>query len=95
MTLNLDHTDLRGALAVLRSTHDMLLETQARTDRQVDLLLDGGWHGRAAAAYREGWTVWQRGCDQVLTALATMADLIDAHQHDVTDVDLDVARTFA
>lgn len=95
MTLNLDHSDLRSTLALLRATHDELVGTRARTDRRVDLLLDDGWHGRAANTYRAGWTEWQRGCDEVLAALGAMADLIDVHHREVTDLDHHVAGVFA
>jgi uncharacterized protein YukE len=42
------------------------------------VLLDGGWSGRAATAYVRGWEEWRAGCDQVLAALSSMAELIAA-----------------
>ncbi|MGA8258332.1 MAG: WXG100 family type VII secretion target [Nocardioides sp.] len=95
LMLNLDHTDLHDVLAELRSTLDDLRETRSRTDREVGHLLDGGWRGRAADGYHAGWLDWQHGSDEVLAALADMADLIEAHHRDVTEVDRDVARVFS
>ena len=76
MTIDLVHTDLLATVAELRDVADALKAERRRTDRAVGVLLDGGWSGRAASAYLDGWEEWRRGCDQVLAALATMAELV-------------------
>lgn len=86
-TLNLVHTDLVAAVADLRDVVSTLEAERRRTDRAVDLLLDGGWSGRAAEAYLEGWEDWRRGCDEVLAALASMAELIAVSRVDRVEQD--------
>jgi len=87
MTIDLVHTDLLDTVAELRDVADALKAERRRADRAVDVLLDGGWSGRAAAAYLEGWEDWRRGCDQVLTALATMAELVAACRSGLVEQD--------
>lgn len=87
MTLNLVHADLTDAVAELRDVADTLETERRRTDRMVDVLLDGGWSGRAAAAYLEGWEEWRRGCETVLAALASMSELIGGAHADQLEQD--------
>ncbi|MDO9456586.1 WXG100 family type VII secretion target [Nocardioides sp.] len=87
MTLNLVHTDLLTTVAELRDVASTLEAERRRTDLAVDVLLDGGWSGRAAAAYLEGWEDWRTGCDQVLAALASMAELIALARADQVERD--------
>ncbi len=94
MTINLFHPDLVDTVALLRRVGDSLETERRATDREVDTLLDGGWSGGAARAYREGWEEWRAGCDDVLAALHTMAELITraraelVERDDTTRVDL-------
>lgn len=74
-------------VADLRLAADRLESDQEQAARRVDALLDG-WTGPAAAAYAEGWDDWKRSADTVLRGLATMAELLDAVQADVTATDL-------
>jgi uncharacterized protein YukE len=87
MTLDLDHADLIAAVADLRDVACALDDRRRRTDLAVDVLLDGGWSGCAAAAYRAGWDEWRVGCEQVVAALASMAELISACHADQVEQD--------
>ena len=91
MTINLIDPDLIDTVAVLRRTADDLAAERRTTDRQVDVLLDGGWSGDAARSYLEGWEAWRAGCDEVLAALHAMAELIASARADLVVQD-DAAR---
>ncbi|MCW2813914.1 MAG: hypothetical protein JWN84_1369 [Nocardioides sp.] len=87
MTIDLVHDDLTAAVAELRDVADSLAGARRRTDLVVDVLLDGGWSGHAADAYREGWDDWRGGCDRVLASLAAMAELIAGAHADQVETD--------
>lgn len=74
--IQLSHPDLADTVAALHRVSDDLERRRRVTERQVDLLLDGGWSGRAASAYLEGWEEWRSGCADVLGALRTMTTLM-------------------
>lgn len=42
----------------------------------ADDLLDGGWHGPAAAAFRLAWFDWLAGAQAMVAALDAMADVL-------------------
>ncbi len=87
MTIELVHHDILATVAELRDVASALEADRRRTDLAVDVLLDGGWSGRAAAAYLEGWEEWRAGCDQVLAALSSMAELIACSHADQVEQD--------
>lgn len=87
MTIELVHHDLLTTVAELRDVASALETERRRTDLAVDVLLDGGWSGRAASAFLEGWEEWRTGCDQVLAALASMAELIACSHADQVEQD--------
>lgn len=91
MTLALVHDEIAAAVAELRDVAVTLADERRRTDLAVEVLLDGGWSGRAADAYLEGWTDWRAGCDQVLEALAAMAELVGSCAATQTELDESVA----
>lgn len=96
--VQLVHPDLLAAVAELRDVADTLDARRRRTELAVDVLLDGGWSGRAADAFLEGWEEWRAGAAQVLEALATMAELIGrSHAEQVTqdEVAADGLRSLA
>ncbi|GAA5145886.1 hypothetical protein GCM10023340_15950 [Nocardioides marinquilinus] len=74
--LALLHPEVAAAVAELRDVADRLVARRRATDRAVDVLLDGGWSSRASLAFAEGWQEWRSGCDEVVAALATMAELV-------------------
>jgi WXG100 family type VII secretion target len=85
--LALLHPEVAAAVAELREVADRLVTRRRGTDRAVDVLLDGGWSGRAAVAFAEGWQDWRSGCDEVLAALATMAELVAVARGEVAEQD--------
>ncbi|WP_148615543.1 WXG100 family type VII secretion target [Nocardioides rubriscoriae] len=87
MTIELVHADLLATVAELRDVASTLEAERRRTDLAVDVLLDGGWSGRAASAYLAGWDEWRTGCDQVLAVLSSMAELIAASRADQVEQD--------
>jgi ESAT-6 family protein len=42
----------------------------------MDDLLGSGWQGQASAGFAQGWAQWRAGADEVLAALAAMANLL-------------------
>ncbi len=87
MTVNLIHPDLLDTVALLRGVAETLAEQRRLTDHQVDVLLDGGWSGRAARDYREGWQQWRAGCDEVVAALLVMGDLVAGARTELVEQD--------
>ena len=87
MTIHLSHPDLSRAVGGLRRTADALQRRRSSVEQQVERLLDGGWSGVAASAYREGWEEWRVGCREGLASLETMADLVLAAGADLHGAD--------
>ncbi|MFC6046051.1 WXG100 family type VII secretion target [Nocardioides hankookensis] len=88
MDISAEHPAFRAAVADVATAADRLRADRNGVARQVDVLLDGGWSGRAAAAYAEGWTSWCAGADRVLDGLLEMGRLLDAVHVDLTERDL-------
>lgn len=87
-TLTADHPAFRATVADVAAASARLRTDRDRVARQVDVLLDGGWSGTAAAAYAEGWSDWCAGAERVLDGLITMGRLLDAVHADLTERDL-------
>jgi WXG100 family type VII secretion target len=96
MELSADHPAFRSAVVDVSAAAERLHSDRDRVARQVDVLLDGGWSGPAAAAYAEGWSDWCAGAERVREGLVTMGRLLDAVHVDLTERDLgaqgDLAR---
>ncbi len=88
MDVSLEHPAFRAAVADVAAAADRLRTDRDRVTRQVDVLLDGGWSGVAAAAYAESWTDWCAGAERVLDGLVAMGRLVDAVHADLTERDL-------
>ena len=88
MELSADHPAFRAAVADVAVAAARLRADRDRVARQVDVLLDGGWSGPAAAAYAEGWSDWCAGAERALDGLVTMGRLLDAVHLDLTERDL-------
>jgi WXG100 family type VII secretion target len=43
---------------------------------EVDALRSGGWQGKAANGFSQGWDQWQAGANDILDALKTMGHLL-------------------
>ncbi len=93
MTLQLIPAELVDAVVELRRVHALLGDARREAARDVDVLLDGGWSGRAATVFAGGWEEWRHGCDEVLDALDTMASLVEQARVTQTEVDGVVAAT--
>jgi len=87
-TLAADHPAFRATVADVAAAAERLRADRDRVARQVDLLLDGGWSGPAAAAYAEGWSDWCAAAERVLGGLVTTGRLLDAVHLDLTEGDL-------
>ena len=89
-----DHPAFRAAVADVDAAAERLRADRDRVARQVDALLDGGWHGSAAASYAEAWSDWCAGAERVLDGLVTMGRLLDAVHLDLTERDLGAQSGF-
>lgn len=87
-SITADHPAFRAAVADVRRAADLVRADRLRATARVDVLLDRGWQGAAAASYAVGWAEWTRAADAVQHGLATMGDLLEA-------VDRDLVRTDA
>lgn len=87
MTINASHDAFRIATGDLRAGSDQLAATRHRIGRQVEVLLDGGWHGCAADAFAEAWAEWETGAQDVLDGLVSMTELVAAVHRDLLDRD--------
>lgn len=64
------------------------LQTEVRAlQAEMDSLFGGGWQGRAAQGFAEGWGSWQKGAGDVLAALAEMSSLLRVNGHTYTRSD--------
>ncbi|MFC4782855.1 WXG100 family type VII secretion target [Nocardioides sp. MAHUQ-72] len=89
MTINVEDTAFRTALADIDRAADRLHRARHHITREVDRLLDGGWTGRAAAAFAEGWEAWDHGSQDVLAGLQTLGRLVDAVHRDLVRQDVE------
>jgi len=80
MAFHVTVTQIEAAAARLRDDRDVV-------SAQVETLLDGGWQGAAATAYRAGWADWREGADQVLAGLEAMARLLWGVEASFTESD--------
>lgn len=70
------------------------VRTQMRVlDREVDDLFAGGWQGKAAEGFAQGWELWHSGVTEVLEALTSMGHLLSITGQDYQRVDDESAET--
>lgn len=60
---------------------------------EVDALLAGGWQGKAAEGFAQGWELWHSGATDVLEALTSMGHLLSVTGQDYQRVDGESADT--
>lgn len=84
--------DLQAASVQLSQIGSEARSELARLGAEARALLDGGWHGQAAAAFQRGWAQWFAGADEVLDALEAMARLLGATGQDYDCADADSTR---
>jgi WXG100 family type VII secretion target len=70
--------ELQSTAAALGQIGDETRVEVARLGAAASALLDGGWQGPAATAFRQGWTQWSAGAVEVLDALEAMSRLLVA-----------------
>lgn len=83
MTINVEHDTFLATVEDVRRVADELRAHRDQADREVDRMLDGGWSGRAAQAFGEGWLEWRRGSEDVLRGLAALGELLSAVHADL------------
>jgi WXG100 family type VII secretion target len=86
--MSMDHGALAQAIAEVRATADDLDRGRTTLHRSFGSFLGGGWTGRAAESFVDGWEDWSEGVGSVLDALAGIADLLEQHGRDVQAQDL-------
>jgi WXG100 family type VII secretion target len=70
--------ELHASSAQLQQIEAEVRVALGRLGTEVGALLDGGWRGAAAAAFRGGWGQWSAGAVEVLDGLAGMGRLLAA-----------------
>jgi WXG100 family type VII secretion target len=68
-----DTAELGRCDTLLAVTSERARHTLADVCAAADALLNGRWHGPAAAAFHESWTDWLAGTTAMLDALDVMA----------------------
>jgi len=74
MTIGLQHDSFDTVLSDVRRALADLSEARAQAVRDVAALLDGGWSGRAASSFGQGWSDWSQAAVHVESALSGLAD---------------------
>lgn len=68
--------ELQAAGALLDHVAEEVRGQATNLRGEVDGLLSDGWSGQAARGFAQGWREWERGANDVLSALSTMAELL-------------------
>lgn len=71
-----DETALAHARTQVAQVAEELAAERARLQDSVGGFLGSGWTGAAAEDYARGWQEWEKGAEDVMTALSTMGDLL-------------------
>lgn len=87
MTLSVEASALRDAIARIDAIHHELVADRDRIERQVLDLLDGRWTGEAAQAFSEGWSQWSEDASDVLVALDVERELMTLTLADIEGTD--------
>lgn len=76
MSFTVEHAAMqRASTQVLQIAEGLAREKQSLHDAVTELL-GGGWTGVAADEYRQAWTDWCEGADEVFSALRTTSGLL-------------------
>lgn len=95
MEFTLDPAAMALARGLVADIADDLVAERATLDRSVSGLLGSGWSGVAADEYRDGWTEWLEGAEEVLSALHTTGELLEVSRTDYLLSDESSVRTAA
>ncbi|GAA1456554.1 WXG100 family type VII secretion target [Williamsia maris] len=74
--LSVTPEELTHASAGVRASADSLDKRIASLTSRVDSLLNGGWKGQAADAFRRDWEQWLQGAKDVVGGLDSTAGLL-------------------
>ncbi|MGH3723841.1 MAG: WXG100 family type VII secretion target [Mycobacterium sp.] len=69
MTLNVPPERIIDAAKFVDTTSDDLIDRHLRVTEQINSLLNKGWTGSAADAYRTAWDEWDQGFRRVISGL--------------------------
>jgi WXG100 family type VII secretion target len=86
--------EIASAAGLVRDAGDELRAGLRRLGLDVGTLLDG-WRGQAGTTFANGWNEWQAGASDVLTALDTMAQLLDCTGHGYDEAESASVSAFA
>lgn len=86
MDVRLGDDALLEAVAAVRRAQDSMDAARSRAASRVEMLLDGGWSGRAASAFENAWRDWLEGSALVARGLAETSEALAA-------IDVDFATT--
>ncbi|MBT0566055.1 WXG100 family type VII secretion target [Williamsia sp. CHRR-6] len=83
--LTVTPAEVTSASQGIRSAADTLDDRVRALTTRVEALLNGGWKGQAADAFRRDWQQWLHGAKDVVGGLDSMAALLasNARQHDL------------
>jgi WXG100 family type VII secretion target len=74
--LAMEYGALRQAVSDLRTVRGDLTQRKQHLHDSFGGFLGSGWTGAAADSFRDGWSTWTQGVDDVLSALDSMAELL-------------------
>jgi WXG100 family type VII secretion target len=74
--LAIQYGELQRTVADLHATHGELARGKGRLHESCGSYLGTGWTGAAADSFRDGWSTWAEGVDDVLDALGSMGELL-------------------
>lgn len=74
--LAMQYAELRRTVSDLHTTRGDLAHGKARLHESFGSYLGTGWTGAAADSFRDGWSTWAEGVDDVLDALDSMGELL-------------------
>jgi WXG100 family type VII secretion target len=79
--------ELQVCGGMLRHISDEVRTQMRVLEREMTDLFAGGWHGKAAEGFTQGWERWHSGVIEVLEALASMGHLLGVTGQDYQRVD--------
>lgn len=90
--VRLVHDAMSRAIEETRAARHRLATDRRAAQRRVDSFLGTGWQGVANEAFSEAWGEWLESADRVEEGLGAMADLLQAHHHDMVEQDEESRR---
>jgi WXG100 family type VII secretion target len=85
--MSMEYGPLADAIAEVRRVGGDLDHGRTTLHKSFGGFLGAGWKGQAADSFREGWDDWSTGVGDVLSALATIGDLLEQHGRELQGLD--------